>query len=109
MRHKFRLLFVSLFILILGGCQGFLAVEGASAIFSGKTASDHVVSFVSGKDCSIVYTEQGNAYCVEDEMQVLQPKLYCYKTLASVSCYTQPDPGRTPDQIVGGDELTSNP
>jgi len=92
---------MALVILSVSGCGTFLAVEGTSAVLSGKTASDHVVSLFSGKDCSVAHSEQGRAYCSEDEIQQPQPTLYCYKTLAAVTCYTKPDPSRPPDQIVG--------
>lgn len=97
------LLFVAL---LVSGCGtgGLIALEGASVMASDKTASDHLVSLMSGKDCSVVRSEQGLAYCVEDQAPILAPKYYCYKTLGSVSCYDRPDPRRSPDQLIGRDE-----
>jgi len=60
-----------------------------------------MISFVSGKDCSTPRIEQGKSYCVEDEVIYIEPVRYCYKTLASVSCYTTEDPGRAAYQRLG--------
>ena len=78
----------------LGACSfvpGFAQVEGATVIGTKKTISDHVVSLASGKDCSIIRKDRGLTYCVEDE-PVITPNIYCYKTLARVTCYDRPDP-----------------
>ncbi len=96
------LLLVSSIVLVptaLTGC-GIVAVEGASVVMSDKAVSDHIVSWVSGKNCSVVRTEKGLTYCVEDELKIT-PKVFCYKTLGSVSCYNQPDPRRSPDELMG--------
>lgn len=87
-------------VLFLSGC-GAVVLEGASVMVSDKTASDHLVSWFSGKDCSVVRSDKGLEYCVEDQPPMIKPNVYCYRTLASVSCYTQPDPRRSPDQLVG--------
>ena len=67
----------------------------ASVIGSDKTMEDHVVSLASGKNCSLIRREKGLTYCEEDEPKIKQ-NLYCYKTLATVTCYDRPDtlPGR---------------
>jgi len=84
----------------LSGCGTFILAEGASTMMSGKPASDHIVSWMSGKDCSVVRTERGLSYCVEDEVKIT-PKVFCYQTLGSVSCYNRPDPRRSPDELMG--------
>lgn len=95
-----QLAFVLSISFTLAGCGTFFAVEGASVVASDKTASDHVVSLFSGKDCSIVRTERGLSYCAEDEV-FIEPRVFCYQTLGSVSCYDRPDPRRSPDQLIG--------
>ncbi|MBT4889094.1 MAG: hypothetical protein HON65_06035 [Rhodospirillales bacterium] len=100
MHPKHILPLIALFALALNGCA-LAVVEGTSAAVSGKTVSDHIISFSSGKDCSTLRIENNQSYCVEDEVQQIQQTLYCYKTLAAVSCYTEPDPSRPPDQIIG--------
>ncbi len=86
----------------LAGCTGELfAVESISAAVFDKTASDHLVSLVSGKDCSFLRVEQDKSYCVEDARVIQQSHLYCYPTLGSVTCYTEPDPQRAPSERIG--------
>lgn len=86
----------------LAGCSGELfVIESISAAISDKTASDHIVSLVSGKDCSFLRVEQDKSYCVEDAKIASQSHLYCYTTLASVTCYTAPHPQRAPAERIG--------
>lgn len=99
-RKAFALSGMIVAALFLNGC-GVAVIEGASVMASDKTASDHLVSLFSGKDCSVVRSEQGLEYCVEDQPPDPEPRVFCYKTLASVSCYDRPDPRRSPDQLMG--------
>ena len=91
-----------IFAMPLAGCTGELvAIEGISAAVFDKTASDHVVSLFSGKDCSFLRVEQDKSYCVEDAKIVKQSHLYCYPTLGAITCYTEPDPQRAPSERIG--------
>lgn len=72
----------------------------ASVMATDKTIPDHIVSYRSGKDCSTVRTEQGRTYCREDEPNP-QPVAYCYRSIADVTCYAEPDPARQPGDLVG--------
>ena len=72
----------------------------ASVMATDKTIPDHIVSYRSGKDCSTVRTEQGRTYCREDEPNPL-PVAYCYRSIADVTCYAEPDPARQPGDLVG--------
>ncbi|MBF0248320.1 MAG: hypothetical protein HQL36_09670 [Alphaproteobacteria bacterium] len=65
-----------------------------------KTLKDHLVSFHRSKDCSTVRLEQGRTYCREDEPNPA-PNVYCYRTLADVTCYRAPEPGRPAEEEVG--------
>jgi hypothetical protein len=87
----------------LAGCTGgeLFAIEGVSAAVFDKTASDQIVSLVSGKDCSFLRVEQDKSYCVEDAKIIKQSHLYCYPTLGAVTCYTSPDPSRAPSERIG--------
>lgn len=69
-----------------------VALDGFSLINTGKTIDDHVISLVTGKDCSIVRASQGGPYCVDIPPPVPQVAVtsYCYKSLASVSCFAAP-------------------
>ena len=81
------------FILIFGGCgafPGITQIQGVSVIGTDKTIEDHILSFTSGKNCSVVRKEKGLTYCEEDEPKINQ-NIFCYKTLGSVTCYDRPD------------------
>lgn len=80
-----------LLVLSLAGCGAIIAAEILPTPFTGKTGSDHVVSLLSGKDCSFLRKDRGLTYCVEDEVPVDQPDVFCKQTLASVTCYKKPD------------------
>ena len=78
----------------LAGCSavpGFAQVQGASVIGTDKTLEDHVISLASGKNCSTIRKQKGLTYCEEDE-PVIKQNIFCYKTLATVTCYYRPDP-----------------
>ena len=85
----------------LGGCSaipGYAQVQGATVMGTDKTMEDHFVSLSSGKDCSIIRKEKGLTYCVEDE-PVIKQNIFCYKTLATVTCYDRPDPNPGRKQV----------
>jgi len=92
-------------LLFLGACAyipGWAGLEGVSAATTKKTFTDHLVSVSSGKNCSTVRVNRGQSYCEEDEINP-RPKVFCYRTIGSVSCYDRPDPyGR--QQVVGGND-----
>ncbi|MEK7820207.1 MAG: hypothetical protein AAB543_03770 [Pseudomonadota bacterium] len=86
---------LALVLLALAGCgavPGFAQVEGATTVVTEKPLSDHFVSFFSGKNCSTIRREKGQAYCEEDEMRSGAPKVYCYRSIGGVNCYDRPDP-----------------
>ena len=102
--------------LALSGCQalGFLpaaaiagTVEGVSLNASGKTASDHLVSAITGDDCSVLrYTKNGK-YCLSDaEIAAAEARLHrpyegtCYKVRGNVACYDQADATHTSETTV---------
>jgi len=58
-----------------------------------KTFSDHIVSGVTGRDCSAVTYEQTGHYCPKPVV-VDRSNVYCYRTLADVNCHYLPDPYR---------------
>ncbi len=82
-------------VLLLSACTALVppiaAVEGITAVGTGKPLSDHIVSYASGKNCSIVRSSTGRSYCEEDELNP-SPKVWCYRSLGSVDCYDRPDP-----------------
>ncbi len=66
-----------------------LAVGTTAA--TGKTPVDHMVSLVTGKDCSVLRNRQGLTYCREDE-PTMPIGVICYRTLGDVACYDRRDP-----------------
>ena len=89
-----HVLFAATGILFLGACSMFppvAAVEGVTAVSTGKTLSDHMVSFASGKNCSTVRSSTGRSYCEENEANPT-PKVWCYRTIGNPVCYRSADP-----------------
>ena len=83
----------------------YAGVEGLSLNQTGKLASDHVASAITGEDCSFLrYKDTGN-YCrsaAEIAAQEAKERRdlagYCYRRIGLVTCYTEPEPGAT-DEI----------
>ena len=87
--------------LLLSGCgafPGMTQLQGAVIIGTDKTIEDHIVSFTSGKNCSVVRKEKDLTYCEEDEPKINQ-NMFCYKTLGSVTCYDRPDSNLSRKQV----------
>ncbi|MEO5336718.1 MAG: hypothetical protein H7841_07490 [Magnetospirillum sp. WYHS-4] len=83
-----------------GAAPGLGQAEVASVMVSKKTITDHVVSYMSGKNCTFMRSNQGLTYCEEDE-KFPKPPVYCYKTLGQVTCYDRPDPFDPRTQKLG--------
>ena len=86
--------------LMMGGTSGLAQIDMFSVMGTDKTLIDHAISVSSGKNCSSVELEKGEYYCEEDEPKVTQ-NIYCYKTLARVTCYDRPDPYKGGHQKIG--------
>ena len=99
---------------LLPGCVAMLpaaavyaGVEGVSLNQTDKLMSDHVVSAVTGQDCSFLkYKDTGN-YCrsaAEIAEQAAKERRdlsgYCYRRRGMVTCYDSPDPTATPEVRV---------
>src|SRR5262245_10493742 len=109
--------FIGLALLaILTGCEAIAltpaiavygAVEGVALNQTGKLASDHAVSAITGQDCSFLrYKDTGN-YCLSAaEIAAQQAKErrdlsgYCYRVRGLVTCYAEPDPTATDEVRV---------
>ena len=101
-----RIIWAFAALMVVSGCGAFFPVtgaEGVSVLATKKTMGDHVISLTSGKNCSHVRLRRGLTYCEEDEPNI-QPRVYCYKTLAKVTCYDRPDPHRGRYIELGKDE-----
>jgi hypothetical protein len=86
-------------LLGLGGCDGMteLALTGGG-LFGGA---------MTGDDCPTAAAGEDDRSCrVEEQAQALGPApivetpLYCYRTLAVITCYDSPDPQASPSRRV---------
>jgi hypothetical protein len=84
----------------------FLVGDAVSVVATDKTIGDHIVSYVSKKDCSTVRTELGMTYCKEDEPKDKSPKIHCYNELGKVTCYEQPEIDASRHEV---EQKTENP
>ena len=59
-----------------------------------KTIIDQAMSFTTGEDCSSVRAWNGGTYCETPYVNhpPVAQTLYCYRTLAAVTCYDRPMP-----------------
>jgi len=105
--HQFAVL--SLLVAVAGcgigaaGIPGVAEVESVTVIATDKTITDHIISLTSGKNCSSVRKEKGLHYCEEDEPFV-EPSVFCYKTLARVTCYDRSDPYKEGYRKIGNND-----
>ncbi|MEI6557512.1 MAG: hypothetical protein WCO00_03825 [Rhodospirillaceae bacterium] len=68
-----------------------------------KTPTDHLMSWATGRDCSIIHYEQGGAFCEDSPKEIDRRSLYCFKTLGGVECHQRPDP------YYGGERILASP
>lgn len=102
-----RMMATAVLCFLLAACEyatPYAMIDGAVIVGTQKTMADHVVSVASGKDCSLVRIERGQTYCKEDEVAGPRPNLYCYRELAGVSCYNEPDPRRSEQARLGNND-----
>jgi hypothetical protein len=101
--------FVGLALLAaLTGCEAlaltpaiavYAGVEGIALNQTGKLASDHAASAITGQDCSFLrYKDTGN-YCrsaaeiaAQEAKERRDLSAYCYRRRGMVTCYDTPDP-----------------
>ncbi|MAV87930.1 MAG: hypothetical protein CMM67_06755 [Rhodospirillaceae bacterium] len=76
-----------------------MALDGVAVVTTGKTLSDHVISYSSGKNCSTVRLQTGQNFCEEDDYSVPE-EIYCYNSLGNVNCFSSPPPYGTEDKTV---------
>ena len=66
---------------------------------------DHLAANrTAGHGCVRVRAGTGRSYCEEDEPKI-KPNIYCYKTLAKVTCYDRPDPYGGRQKKMGVDNV----
>lgn len=75
------------------GFQALAAIDVATLIVTDKLMVDHIVSYVRQEDCSSVRASQGDKYCRPFRLAyVPPPEPFCYRTLAQVNCFVEPNP-----------------
>jgi hypothetical protein len=69
-----------------------LGLDILSLTTTGKTLDDHLFGAAAEEDCSTVRLSQGGPYCVPfaQPVAMVSQTTYCYKSLASASCYPVP-------------------
>jgi len=83
-------------------------IEGVSLNQTGKTVSDHLASWVTGEDCSVLRAHKdGGKYCMSSaaiaQEQAELHRAYagdCYRVRGNVACYDQPDATHTSETNV---------
>ncbi|MBU8536243.1 hypothetical protein [Falsiroseomonas tokyonensis] len=93
------LLAVPLALPLLAGCQigptvsatagPVLVASGASLILTGRTPVDHVASWATGRDCSLVRVERRESWCAP-EPSPPTPQPFCTRSLGAADCWTVP-------------------
>ncbi|WP_431268957.1 hypothetical protein [Dankookia sp. P2] len=68
---------------------GLAAANLGSVMVIGRSLPDAAVSAISGRDCSIVRLDQGQAYCRLPEPPPLPPP-YCTRSIGRVDCWRAP-------------------
>src|SRR3990170_7076485 len=91
---RLRALAAAAALIVLTACGELtgLAVVGAgvaSLSATKKLPLDHVASWVSGQDCSVVIQAETGRYC-RDEADATQlvaaAAVYCYRTIGEINC-----------------------
>ena len=67
---------LTLSLLMLSGCASMLTAistaDVVSALITGKTSTDNVVSVVAGEDCAVFRMFRGDPICKDKEVEVLR-------------------------------------
>lgn len=101
MTRRLKQLFLLLAPLTLTACvdPASLALSGASVVTvvdSGKTVTDHAMSFATGENCSVMHSFEGKAWCVPEVGEESEPpQQVCYNSIANMTCYPVKNPHET--------------
>ncbi|MBT5107741.1 MAG: hypothetical protein HOM25_03585 [Rhodospirillaceae bacterium] len=74
----------------------------ANFIHTDRVPIDYVAEYASGQECNLLKSiEDGGPLCRKSFTRtVIEPPLYCYRTLGEPSCYVSPDPYKTGAQTI---------
>lgn len=61
---------------------------------TGKTIDDHIIGMATDQDCSSLRASQGGPWCqpIPAPVAMIARTEYCYRSLASTTCFTEPLP-----------------
>lgn len=64
-------------------------VSVVTVIDSGKTVTDHVMSYATGEECTFRHSLRGESWCqpLPGDDTGLQAEQVCYQSIARVTCY----------------------
>ena len=70
----------------------YLGADLVSLMSTGKTVDDHIIGWATDQDCSVVRLEKGGKWCkpYPAPVAMVDVTAYCYKSLASTSCFSAP-------------------
>lgn len=89
-----------------------VAMGGVSAVsysVVGKSPVDYGLSQFRKRDCDFRNLKKFGSYCVDPEPAIIDPAVYCYRTIATPDCTNQIDPHNNGNQpIVGPGSLPMN-
>lgn len=106
MTKRIRYLVLLLAPLNLSACvdPASLALSGASvvtAVDSGKTITDHAMSFATGEDCSFLHSFSGDPWCMPEVGEAPGPRNeVCYQSIANITCYPVGNPHETESRRI---------
>ncbi|MES2710009.1 MAG: hypothetical protein V4653_00360 [Pseudomonadota bacterium] len=90
--------------MMLGGCQALAPVAvvgGATVAAIGRSPVDLVVSYATGRDCSVVRLDRRESYCAQAE-QAPRTEPFCTMSLGRADCWIVP-PLAFPAHLPVGD------
>ena len=70
-----------------------LMASGAVVINTDRTPGDHLASYITGLDCDTIRASQDKGpHCRPPHEEIIEPPVYCYRTLGTIDCFRSPDP-----------------
>lgn len=87
----------------------------AGAVLAGCSVTavplvDKTLSHQQGRDCTVANALYGEAICPDTRPVTPETEIFCYRTIANVECFTDPDPyqraGTTDRREEVTDEIT---
>ena len=74
----------------------------ANFIHTDRVPIDYVAEYASGQECNLLKSiEDGGPLCRKSFTRtVIEPPLYCYRTIGEPNCYVSPDPYKTGAQTI---------